>query len=638
VTIALGFLLWPSPTVPARPSEPPLSAGTAGHSIKRGRVDLRELASRERARPLLAAESFEANEEPPRPWKRSVIPSDASLRLEQRRPVAETAGAPLLASPPLTSSFQALLQATSVFPPDVEGAVGPNHVVTMHNSEVRVQDRSGGHVLTVQFQSFWSKVAGDLSPFDPKLLYDPFLDRWIAAAVAGSFTKDASVLVGVSASGDPAGIWNLYRIDADGDDALWADYPCLGMNKSWIAVQVNMYPLNALDAEENFRRSQIYVFDKQNLVDGGADARHTLFTRDDLGTTQAPAVTYDPLETTLYLLEDWNGSAGGLGTLRLLSISGPVGQEVFRSIAFPATEATWDDFHVSGADVGPQVVTPFKISLDGADFSHVSLRNGLITAAHTIYLPAGAPTHTAVQWWQLTTDGSIVARGRLEDPAGQTFYGYPSIASNRNNDLLLGYSVFSAQQYASAGYSFRAAADASGTLRGGAVLKSGEDSYFQTGNGRNRWGDYSATVVDPAGGLDFWTIQEYAPKPPGSLVSRWATWWGRIAPDSGDPVALPVAGFTVPQSVVAGEPAALGDASVGAAQWFWNFGDGTTSSDRNPRHVFKVSGALTVTQTAVNQTGASVASRTIQVAPAPRSTPLPVSEPPRRPRAIAPRA
>jgi hypothetical protein len=95
--------------------------------------------------------------------------------------------------------------------------------------------------------------------------------------------------------------------------------------------------------------------------------------------------------------------------------------------------------------------------------------------------------------------------------------------------VLVGYSRFGAGQYASANYSFRAAGDASGTLRDDTVLKAGVAPYTKDfGSGSVRWGDYSSTVVDPVNDLDMWTIQEYAESP----QSTWATWWGRIVPST----------------------------------------------------------------------------------------------------------
>lgn len=116
-------------------------------------------------------------------------------------------------------------------------------------------------------------------------------------------------------------------------------------------------------------------------------------------------------------------------------------------------------------------------------------------------------------------------------------YAYPSIAVNAHNDALIGYSRFSSTQFASADYAFREHSDALNTMRANRLLKSGEATYFKTfGATRNRWGDFSATVVDPLNDVDMWTIQEYAATPSEvfdptvGLVKqdRWGTWWGRI--------------------------------------------------------------------------------------------------------------
>ncbi|MGB7925396.1 MAG: proprotein convertase P-domain-containing protein [Pyrinomonadaceae bacterium] len=106
---------------------------------------------------------------------------------------------------------------------------------------------------------------------------------------------------------------------------------------------------------------------------------------------------------------------------------------------------------------------------------------------------------------------------------------------NKNNDVLIGFSRFSAQQYASANYAFRAGTDAPNTLRTDAVLKAGSAPYFKLLDGSNRWGDYSSTVVDPLNDADMWTIQEHA-APVSGGVSRWGTWWGRIGPSTATPL------------------------------------------------------------------------------------------------------
>ena len=634
----LGLRAGPAPEPSVRPAaDRTVILGTPGHSTAFAQVDLRELASRAGA-VAEQARAVEEEREQPVFKPRLPLPEGAPLRPEAVGLAPEAAQVPRAASPPLASSFQALSDIGTAFPPDTQGAVGPNHVVTTLNTQTRVQDRSGKELLTLTFDAFWAKVAGGLSLSDPKITYEPVADRWIAAAIAAPNTSDAAVLVGVSQTGDPTGTWNLYSVAADAQGQLWADFPTLGFNKDWIAIQVNMWTVASSVDNSQFQETHIYVFDKANLLAGGADARHTLFTSSEFGTGQVPAATYDPAEPVLYLLEDWNGNADGLGSLRLFSISGPVGSEQFRSIAFPVTGDVWDDSSPNGADFAPQMGTAAKISTQGGDFTQVVVRNGLITAAQTIFLPAGAPQRASVQWWQLTRDGFIVARGRVDDPSNQTFYTFPTAAPNRNNDLLVGFSSFSSQQFASGAYAFRAAADPAGTLRDPAPLKNGEAFYIKTGGGkRNRWGDYSSTVFDAANGLDFWTIQEYAAKSVAQAAGAWSTWWGRVAAESGPAVAMPTAAFTGPASAVAGQSVAFTDGSTGATRWFWDFGDGTSSTDRNPTHAFGFDGTLTVTENAVNQTGAVSASRTIAISPPPKAVPEPIPGAHRRPRAVTPR-
>ena len=81
-------------------------------------------------------------------------------------PVAETVlAAPFLASPPaplapaLDSSFAGLGNPPhtegDVIPPDTMGAAGPNHLVSILNSDFGVFDKAGNLLQSVDLQVFW---------------------------------------------------------------------------------------------------------------------------------------------------------------------------------------------------------------------------------------------------------------------------------------------------------------------------------------------------------------------------------------------------------------------------------------------------------------------------------------------------
>jgi hypothetical protein len=431
-------------------------------------------------------------------------------------------GQPAL-SATLALSFPALGDDNTVVPPDTHGAAGPDHLLTMLNSQVRVQSRSGVPLCTVSLGRFWAGAnPGGARVFDPRVLYDPLGGRFILSAASDARSPGSAVLLGVSDGDNPLGGWTLYRIAADPAGLAWADFPSTGFNQRWIAVQANAYVVGGA----GFSHSLVLAFDKADLYAGGP-GRHTRFAAAGVGGTQWPATTYDD-EPDLYFAQSWNGSHHGQGVLRLYALRGPLGAETFGPTAFAASSSPWADSALD-SHLGQQLGSPHNIQVNDSRIRSAVVRGGYLWAAQGVLLPAASPSHAAAQWWQLEPDsGRVVQRGLLADPSGRASYAFPSLAVNSRGDMLIGYSRFSPDSYASAGFAYRAAEDAPGSLRPEALLKAGEAPYFKAFAGsNNRWGDYSATLVDPRNDLDFWTIQEYAALPAAGW-DRWGTWWGHI--------------------------------------------------------------------------------------------------------------
>jgi hypothetical protein len=517
--LLLSFSATPALFAADQPA-PQVLAGIPGQAISSAVVNFSELAAMAAKQPVPAPKALA---HPVMKYYKTpgveMIPSASRNGIAPRNPQ------PLAPSPAPSISFLALPDDTTSIPPDTMGAVGPNHVMTTLNTQVRIQNKTGTTISTVSLDSFWAAVGGSPSCFDPRLKYDPYNNRWIFAAAADGQLASSAVLIGVSQNSDPTGTWFLYKVDADGANINWADFPALGFNTNWIVVSVNMFS----NAANGFAGVNIYVFNKTNLYAHGAGLFTLLQDTSLQGFAIAPVVTYDQSLLTQYLLEDWNSTSG---QLRLSKITGPVGAESLTlGTAFPASSA-WSQGGLG--DFLPQLGSTRK--MDGGDsrIGNCVYRNGTIWAAQTAFLPSSTPTRTAVQWWQIKTNGAVTQFGRLDDPSGVIFYAYPSIGVNANNDALIGYSRFSTNQYASGNYSFRYGSDAINTLHDDTVLKAGEGVYAKTyGGADNRWGDFSSTVVDPANDSTLWTLQEYAATPTGDPnvnenYSRWGTWWGRI--------------------------------------------------------------------------------------------------------------
>jgi hypothetical protein len=499
-------------------------------------------------------------------------------------------------SPAPTANFQGLTDNNTAYPPDTHGAVGTNLVVTMLNTQVRVLTRSGAVVTTIPLSTFWSStnIGSFNEVFDPRIIYDSYNDRWIASAAVDPYPygSTSGLLIGISRTGSPTNTgdagWNLRRVKADASSTRFADFPMVGFNKNWIVITANMFGNSTV----SFDRQNFYVFNKTNLYAGGFTSPTLLSDTNSLQAgSEYPAVTYDNSLSTLYIVQDFNGNFQGNGYIRLLSISGNIGSEKLNNATnnpvFLSINSTWDYSEPNnGADFAPQLgLSTVKVQNNDARMGNVVYRNGYLWFTHTVFLPAGgSPTHSAIQWWQLNPTNELVQFGRIEDTTGTNYYAFPSIAVNRFNDVLIGFSRYSSNQYVSANYAFRNFNDQLNTMQVDRAFKSGEDSYWKQQLGtpnQNRWGDYSAACVDPVNDSDLWTVQEYSTPHVGAVTNlsgRWAVWWANVtvARPGNDNFASAYAitgaqgttnGTNVRATKEVGEPNHAGNAG-GASVWY----------------------------------------------------------------------
>jgi len=318
--------------------------------------------------------------------------------------------------------------------------------------------------------------------------------------------------LGVSKTGDPLGLWDLYRFEAPA--SVWFDFPQLGFNDSNIVVSLNDYAIS----DSKFVQGSVLILNKADPGTG-----YTLINSGVNGGGLAPVVSFDA-GSPMYLVQRWNGNSGGLGYIRLYSAS----SSGVTPIAFISTPSLWTAAGPGSDDFAPQSGTAQKIAAGDDRILSPVLRNGSIWAVQTIFVPADAPARAAAQWWQITPSGALIQRGVLEDPTGANFYTFPSIAVNVKNAVVISGTRLSATTFPSAYFAYGQAGSLATTPPAPVIYKSGEASYAKVFSTSNRWGDYSTACVDPVNDTDFWTIDEYAATPSGGF-DRWGTWWVQIA-------------------------------------------------------------------------------------------------------------
>lgn len=417
------------------------------------------------------------------------------------------------------NNFRALDDDGNSFPPDVNGAVGFDHLMATMNTQVRIQNKQGGEVNTTSLTGFWNGLGGHTDIFDPKITYDPYDKRWFFVCCATRQAAGSALLLGVSETPDPTGGWTTYTIDADPADLYWFDYPSLGFNKNWITVGGYMFDLPNMS---NTPRSRVWVINKSVVYAGNPNITVTYFDRTAYFHI-SPAVTYDANDNTQWLSTVYNSNFNNRGYLQLFSISGTQASPVFNDGSIVDVGAAWS----GNGPAGPQLGSATGLDLGDHRILQSTFRAGTLWTGNNVFLPAASPTSCAAQVVAINTVTGTAIENIQTATSSTNMQAYPSISVNSTNDIFFGYSTFRNNAYVTSTISYRRN-DGQGFFF--YYFKTGEDSYVKTdASGKNRWGDYSATFIDPEDDRSAWTIQEYT-RPKVGGTSFWGTWWAKICP------------------------------------------------------------------------------------------------------------
>ena len=212
----------------------------------------------------------------------------------------------------------------SVEPPDQALCVGNGYVLEAVNDVLNIFNTSGQSVLpdntatnivagfprnvnhAVDLNSFYgyapaiNRTTGVRGPFvtDPTCIYDAATQRFFVVVLTlettpgGAFTTVNHLDLAVSATSNPTGTWNIYRMDVTNDGTntggvnpgpYLGDYPHIGADANGIYLTTNAYPWCC----NGFSGAQIYALSKAQLAAGAANV--TMVHIDTSGTVNAPS-------------------------------------------------------------------------------------------------------------------------------------------------------------------------------------------------------------------------------------------------------------------------------------------------------------------------------------------------------------
>jgi hypothetical protein len=511
------------------------------------------------------------------------------------------AGTPVVASPGAATGFNGLSHADqrlagtgtyvntqfSLEPPDQGLCVGKGFVIESVNDAFAVYSESGTKLTaTTALNQFYkqrpaiNRVTGVTGDFlsDPKCYYDPVGGRFIQTVLQADsppsntfpFFSRGHVLIAVSRTSNPTGLWNLYSMDTS-DDGLngtpvhtqcpcLGDQPLLGANRDGVFIDTNEFQNNAAAL---FNGGQIYALGRKHLESGASSVQ---FVHLDVGTVP----TGDPTLPFWGSLQP-STSINPASNTELLMTGGP--EDVFQNNA-PV------DNRIAAWSLAPTA------SLNG-NSPHLTLRHVVLTSeAYGLPINMGAtqkfgptPLGSAVgesletlngndsRMNQVVNVGGVLYGGvntRVFSSHGAPFVGiafftvgafgtpgflsahilhqgyvavdgqnvlFPSIAVNRFGVGAMGFTLSGPDFFPSAAYVRFAFGRPVGAIHisgAGVLPEDGFSGYAAFGSPTPsvaRWGDYSAAVsADGA----IWMGNEFIPGTPRTVLANWGTFVTRL--------------------------------------------------------------------------------------------------------------
>ncbi len=181
-------------------------------------------------------------------------------------------------------------------PLDNHLAMHNDTIVTAINSFISINNSSGGFIKNFSLASFASQLGfnDDSRLFDPRLIFDPIEQKYVAVFLFNSSSLDSEIVVCFSETSDANGIWHCYLLTGNPNmDNTWTDYPMVNFTEDDMIITVNLLRDNE-SWQLGFEESLIWQLDKKAGFNGG-DIGTTLW--DDINFEGASIRNLCPVES-----------------------------------------------------------------------------------------------------------------------------------------------------------------------------------------------------------------------------------------------------------------------------------------------------------------------------------------------------
>lgn len=421
-------------------------------------------------------------------------------------------------------------------PADPNGAIGPNHFMEFINGTVAVYNKTNGvSVQRKSNESFWTDAGVAISPdadvTDPRVIYDPTVQRWFASqvdfdAAAAASGQDPTLeannfLFAVSDSSDPRGPWHGFKFQADPDYGTFADFPTLGVDADAVYISGDM-----VQGEDNPVGASLVSIPKADLLlSTPVITNRTWFgvmDHSERGWVLQPAICFDSsCSGKVLAMGDIGSDSDPHSNIVMSVVQNAAGPGATLSSATSINVSPYSvpfDFEMGYplfTAVQPDGTSTLQVN-DARLSAKVYAVGGVLYAVHNTEFNG----RIAIRWYRIDAAAqTLLESGTIADPNLDLYF--PSIAANANGVVVIAYNASGSgigtyiSSYALAG----ATANGVTTFGSPVLLKAGAVSYHDLNEilaellelpvAYSRWGDYSAISVDPSDPSHFWIIQMY---------------------------------------------------------------------------------------------------------------------------------
>ncbi|HEV2829763.1 MAG TPA: hypothetical protein VGW76_19340, partial [Pyrinomonadaceae bacterium] len=532
------------------------------------------------SRPLKPERGLEGREDRPQDPNAPEVASLPDPGAAQPASVQRTTDISAPSAPqPVGLNFNAVTgpAETGAFPPDTQGAVGPTQFFLFVNGRLRTFNKATGvadGVVNVDPDVFFASV---MSPFpagglnftsDPQVRYDRLTARWMLTIIDVPSTSPMSIgdipnrlLLAVSDAASNgvisgATVWTFYFVQQDTvggpSTGEFLDYPSLGVDNNALYIGGDMFGA----VSGSFTACSVFVIRKSSILSGGPVVTTAFRGVLPNGSSEGPFAprgvdNYDPAATEGYIIGVSNLAFGRLDMRRIAT---PGATPTISANILITTAST--SFPRSVDHLGDTGGTNGNVdALDDRLFA-AHIRNGRLWTSHTISVLAtgvasgsNANRRDGVRWYELivpptTGTPTINQSGTIFDTAATIAaarqYFIPTVMVSGQGHAAIGYTTSGTPFRLDAATNGRLVGDALGTTGAVNIYTASSTAYNPPGDPGppRRWGDYSATSLDPLDDMTMWTVQEYC--------SATNSYGARVAKLSAPPPATP-------SSVVTGE-------------------------------------------------------------------------------------